>query len=306
MSILGLLKPIIEKIPGAAEYYRHMRDSKVLKNEVHYRENLGFFFNGNSSMEKGEFEPRETDIIESLLNSFDTFVNIGANTGYYVCKALKIGIPTIAFEPNQLNVNILLRNIEANAFPTTFQLFPVALSNQLGILPMYGASTGASLVEGWAGQENRYLVPISTLDMTAKPLVDGKSCLFVIDIEGAEFSCLKGSSEILASSNNNAFLIEITVAEHQPTGTEINPHLLETFSLMASYGFEAYTADISLRKIELAEVSEIESSHIDTLGVHNFMFLKDKDILSKIVFKQDVIEKIAINDWYDSKKKLSY
>jgi|TARA_B110000467_G_C18254285_1_gene442360 FkbM family methyltransferase len=285
MSIFRVLKPIVEKIPGAAGYYRYMRDSKALKNEVHYRENLGFFFNGNSSMEKGEFEPHETAIIESLLSSFDTFVNIGANTGYYVCKALNSGIPTIAFEPNQLNVNILLRNIEANAFPTTFQLFPVALSNHLGILPMYGASTGASLVKGWAGQENSYLVPISTFDMTAKPLVDGKSCLFLMDIEGAELGCLKGSSEILASSNNNAFLIEISVAEHQPTGTEINPHLLETFSLMASYGFEAYTADTSLRKIELAEVSEIESSHIDTIGTHNFLFLKGKDILSKIVFK---------------------
>ena len=64
-------------------------------------------------------------------------------------------------------VNILLRNIEANKFNTDFQLFPIALSNELGVLPMYGASTGASLIKGWAGQMGSSLVPISSFDKTA-------------------------------------------------------------------------------------------------------------------------------------------
>ena len=85
-------------------------------------------------MEKGEFEPRETAIVENLFEFFDVFVNIGANTGYYVCKALSRGIPVVAFEPNQLNVNILLKNIEANKFETDFHLFPLALSNKNGVL----------------------------------------------------------------------------------------------------------------------------------------------------------------------------
>ena len=44
---------------------------------------------------------------------------------------------------------------------------------------MYGASTGASLIYGWAGQQNQYLVPISKFDSIAETLVNSKSCLFL-------------------------------------------------------------------------------------------------------------------------------
>lgn len=148
-------------------------------------------------MEKGEFEPQETAIVESLFEAFDVFVNIGANTGYYVCKALRRGVRVVAFEPNQLNVNILLRNVEANKFEADFTLFPIALSDQNGVLPMYGESTGASLIDGWAGQNNRYLVPTSKFDSTAKSLVDNMCCLVLIDIEGAELNCLKGAAALI-------------------------------------------------------------------------------------------------------------
>jgi len=283
MSILGLAKPLIERMPGGADYYRYLRETKSLRAEVVFREELGFFFNGPSSMEKGEFEPQETTIIESLLGSFDMFVNIGANTGYYVCKALSHGVPTIAFEPNQLNVNMLLRNIEANEFEADFQLFPIALSNQNGVLPMYGGSTGASLIDGWAGQKNKCLVPISKFDRTAKSLVDDKSCLVLIDIEGAELDCLQGAETLLTASRN-VFLIEISIGEHQRVGVNINPNLVETFNLMFEHGFDAFTADKSLKKVELNEINEIALSGIDSLITHNFVFTKDSSILNKILF----------------------
>ena len=53
---------------------------------------------------------------------------------------------------------------------------------------------------------------------------------------------------------------------------------------MFSHGYEAFTADKSLRKVEPIELSEVASSEVDTLGTHNFIFTKDKGILSKIVF----------------------
>ena len=283
MSFFKFTKPLVEKIAGAAAYYRYLRDSKILNSEVIFREKLGFFFNGNLSMEKGEFEPQETAIVESLLGSFDIFINIGANTGYYVCKALSRGVPVVAFEPNQMNVNVLLKNIEANKFGADFQFFPVGLSNQHGVLPMYGASTGASLIYGWGGQKNKYLVPISKFDNIAKSLVDNKSCLVLIDIEGAELNCLKGAESLLTSSKNNVFIVEILVKQHQPKGININPNLVETFNFMFSHGYEAFTADKSLRKVEPIELREIASSEIDTLGTHNFIFTRNKDILSKIV-----------------------
>ncbi|MDA7819333.1 FkbM family methyltransferase [bacterium] len=167
MSFLSIIKPMVEKYPSLANYYRYARGTKILSAKVLYKEKLGFYFNGDSAMQEGCFEPNETNIFDNIIGNYDVFINIGANAGYYVCKALNKGITSIAFEPNQLNVNILLRNIEANKFNTDFHLFPIALSNELGVLPMYGASTGASLIKGWAGQMGSSLVPISSFDKTA-------------------------------------------------------------------------------------------------------------------------------------------
>tara|TARA_B100000886_G_scaffold247865_1_gene174522 strand:+ start:261 stop:1013 length:753 start_codon:yes stop_codon:yes gene_type:complete len=247
---------------------------------VLFREKLGFFFNGMSAMEEGEFEPDETNIFEKIIDNYDVFINIGANTGYYVCKALKKGISTIAFEPNQLNINILLRNIEANNFDADFQLFPIALSDKLGVLPLYGASTGASLVKGWAGQISSTLVPISSFDSTALPLTEDKRCFVMIDIEGAELGCLKGAISLLNSDTNNDFLIEICVNEHQPESTIINPKLVETFELIYSFGYVGYTIGNKMRKVELSEVKKIPFTNVDTLGVHNFLFTKSNKLIN--------------------------
>tara|TARA_B100000575_G_scaffold182103_1_gene146250 strand:+ start:14366 stop:15220 length:855 start_codon:yes stop_codon:yes gene_type:complete len=282
MSLLRFLKPIVKKFPNVANYYRYSRDAKMLRREVLFREKLGFFFNGMGAMEDGTFEPDETNIFEKIISNYDLFVNIGANTGYYVCKALKKDISTIAFEPNQLNVNILLRNIEANNFDADFQLFPIALSDELGVLPLYGASTGASLVKGWAGQLSNTLVPISSFDSTALPLTQGKKCFVMIDIEGAELGCLKGANSLLRSDTNNDFLIEICVNEHQPENTIINPKLVETFELIYSFGYVGYTIGAKFRKVELSEVKKIPFTNVDTLGVHNFLFTKSDKILNEL------------------------
>lgn len=267
-------KAIIKYFPLLVNLIRFIRDTEALNRKLEYREALGFCFNGPISMQEGSFEPQETLLFEKLVSKFDMFVNIGANTGYYVCKAMSQGIDVLAFEPNQVNVNILLRNVEGNNFKSKFHLFPIGLSDQFGILPMYGVGTGASFTEGWAGQTHKNLVPISTFDATAKSQIKNKACFVLIDIEGAELTCLKGAKSLLESKTNNLFLVEITVAEHQPVGIKLNPNLLDTFELFFNTGFEAYTADTHLRKIEMVEIESILKSNVDTLGVRNFIFVK--------------------------------
>ena len=286
MKLIQPIKNFVKKLTNLAGFYRYLRDSKALNGKVKYRKNIGFFFNGNSLMENGDFEPQETIIIDSAISSgsFDMFVNIGANTGYYVCKALKKGIPTIAFEPNQLNVNILLNNIKANNFDADFHFFPIALSNQNNILPMYGSSTGASLIYGWANQKNTYLIPVNKFDNVAGTLIYKKSCLVVIDIEGAELNCIKGAELLLKASKNNLFLIEITTSEHQPNGIKINPNLVDTFLLMFDYGYKAFAATKKIREINISEVKKVAKTGINTLETHNFIFVKNKNILNNIIF----------------------
>lgn len=279
MKIFQLAKPIAEKFPGLARLYRTLRDMNSLDKPVEFRRDLGFYFNGSLEMELGLFEPNETRIFEHYLNQVDCFVNIGANTGYYVCRALKRGVATIAFEPNQLNVSRLLKNVEANAFTIAPHIFPVALSDKPGILPLFGANTGASLVKGWAGQDAATLVPVAAFDQIAAPMISGKRCFVLIDVEGAELSCLRGAQTLLKSDLNVIFLIEISVAELQPEGVCINPNLVETFSFMERYGYKSFTASRQPRQISLSEVQLILDTQINTLEVHNFIFVKDPQLV---------------------------
>ena len=116
----------------------------------------GFRMAGLIAMEKGEFEPEETKLIQNLFDKVDVFVNAGANTGYYCCLARKMGLYVVAFEPLERNVQILQRNMLANNWDDV-EIHPVALGDTVGLLKLYGGGTGASLVKGWAGADSKVL-----------------------------------------------------------------------------------------------------------------------------------------------------
>ena len=280
INLLKLLKPLVEKFPNISELYRLLRDAKKLRKPVIYREALNFKFNGAADMENGMFEPSESLIFDRLIDKFDLFINIGANTGYYVLKALYNEKNVLAFEPVEHNVKMLLRNINENHFSSECSIIPIALGNKKGVLPIYGASTGASLISGWAGQKNYKLVPINTFDSIGSSMIKDKNCLVIIDIEGAELSCLKGAESLLSSNCNNVFMVEICIEEHQPKGISINPNLLQTFKLFFSFSYSAYTVDANFRKVNLEEIDKIVKTGEDTLGIHNFLFIKNEMSLS--------------------------
>ena len=164
-ELIKLMKSIVDRFPKLAMTYRYMRDSWQIYEEPEMTP-LGFKFIGNRSMQEGKFEPEETKIVKKLIPHVDVVINVGANIGYYSCIALSHGKYVVAFEPINLNYRYLLKNIRANNWESQIEVFPLALSNKVGIVEIYGGETGASLVKGWAGTPEYYvtLVSSSTLD----------------------------------------------------------------------------------------------------------------------------------------------
>lgn len=277
-QVIQFLKPILNRFAIIAIVYRYLRDSwsilEVPKDTV-----MGFKLIGNISMQEGKFEPEETQIVEHFLSHHvDVVINVGANIGYYCCIALKQKKYVVAFEPVSLNLRYLLRNVKANNF-SEIEIYPMALSDKVGVIEIYGGGTGASLVRGWAGYPNKYvtLVPTTTMDKTLGERFKGKRCFIVVDIEGAEELMLKGASIMLSMVPKPTWMMEITVSEHQPKGISINPNLLSTFDIFWNNGYEAWTADRQCRIIHPDEVEKIIETGIDTIHSHNFLFIeKDK------------------------------
>jgi len=235
---------------------------------------FGFKMSGLSAMECGKFEPDETSLTMTLLKGVDVFVNAGANTGYYVCLARKMGVNVIAFEPLDRNVQILQRNILANGWDDV-EIHPVGLGDSVALLKLYGGGTGASLVEGWAGADNNYrIVPVNKMDNILADRISGKKALILIDVEGYELNLLRGATRQLASSPSPLWLVEICINQHQPKGTVINPNLLETFEIFWRNGYQAERFGSESGVVSNSEVIKWSTGKNLPL-THNFLFRRD-------------------------------
>jgi FkbM family methyltransferase len=271
------LKPLIDKFPVLARTYRYLRDSRLISSEP-IDTPMGFKFIGNTLMQQGLFEKEEYPIFCQLLRYADCFINVGANVGYYCCIALKAGKNTIAFEPIELNLQYLYKNVKANHWENKIEIFPIAIGSNVGLTTIYGGGTGASLLKGYSSIPDHYFrtVPISTLDHLLLEKLSGKTPLFLIDVEGMEKFVLEGAIQLIQNEPKPIWIVEIATTEHQPQGIRVNPYLLQTFEFFWRYSYECYTVDKKLRKVTKEDVVRICETEIDDFSVHNFMFIDEK------------------------------
>jgi FkbM family methyltransferase len=272
--MLKVLRPLIDKFPKLASAYRRFRDAKAL--EQPEMTPLGFKFNGNRVMESGLFEQFETELVKKIFSQVDTVINVGANIGYYVCLALHQKKYAIAFEPIELNLRYLLRNIKANDWQGRSEIFPIALSNAVGIIEIYGGGTGASLLKGWAGTPENYstLVPCSTMNIILGERFGGKRVFVIMDVEGAENLVLEGANNLLDMHPKPIWMVEIAGDAHLPKGEKITHSLLGAFEFFWSRNYVAITADKYMREIERDELEQIIRTQVNTLGTGNFLFFE--------------------------------
>jgi FkbM family methyltransferase len=251
---------------------RQLRAARVVAEEP-TRASGGFLFSGNRQMLDGTFEPEETLWITRALRTADVFIDVGANVGYYTCLARAAGVKAVAIEPLSRNLVVLYKNLQANGWDDV-EVFPVGVGQASRIVDLYGDTTGASLVQGWAGAptNNREAIALSTLDIVAGSRFAGRRVVVKIDIEGAELDALRGATLLLASNPAPEWMVEIMLRDHHPLGA--NPHFAAAFELMWSYGYSAHTADSQLRLIQRDDVSRWLSSARLDFGSHNYVFKK--------------------------------
>ena len=208
-------------------------------------------------MRSGTFEVAETALLRALLAQGDRFIDVGANLGYYTCLSLQEGRPVVAVEPQAQNLACLYGNLKANGWDSGAEVFPVALSDAPGLLPLYGASgPSASLVKGWAGYSSRYMqwVPVNTLDNLLAGRFAGERLVVKIDVEGAEFDLLRGAHALLSRSPRPAWLLEVCLQEFHPEGA--NPDFLPIFELFHAHGYEAHVVSAVPRQVTIEEIRE--------------------------------------------------
>lgn len=152
----------------------------------------------------GAYETAMTKIFLTRLRPNITFVDVGANLGYYTVLACgKVG-RIIAFEPAGENVAILRRNVEANGAANVSVIQSgIGDAVETRRLSLDADNKGKhSLVEGEGKSEE---IAITTLDRALSDLGIDRVDLIKMDIEGWEAHAFAGMAETLRRGRPTIF-----------------------------------------------------------------------------------------------------
>lgn len=210
-----ILRNINKQLSGITSF--RLRPFGILN--VRYKSGISFKMatNETSSVTKllfwrGPDNYEYTSIFEQLVTRCKTFLDIGANTGYYALLAAvkNPSARVFAFEPASAPYHYLLENIRINRLQTV-KAFPIALSDKEGEIEFFEVDNpanyhskfnlaGTGTLKGEDMADQRFVtrkVPTTTLDKWIDAeKVDGID-LMKIDTEGTENLILNGADNLL-------------------------------------------------------------------------------------------------------------
>lgn len=192
----------------------------------------------------GVYGPQETAIVRALVGAGMTFVDVGANWGYFTLLASHLVGPggrVVSLEPDPRLFPVLSDNVGRNALRNV-SLHQLAAAREAGVLALAGFDEGAgnfgvSRIVAQGGGERVFDVRADTLDRVLAEDGVGAVDLLKMDIEGAEASALAGLAGSLRERRVRRILVELHPAELAEGGTPVD----EVVEGLRGAGYAGYT-----------------------------------------------------------------
>lgn len=223
---------------------------------------------------RGSFEPECTFLLTKLTKRGDIAFDVGANFGWYSCHLAQLVGETgevHIFEPTNA-IDELKSNLTLNKFEARCVLNQVALGEKEGtetlFVPEKLGTAFASLRQHSYGRTRSICVPVQKLDdyVTANKI---RGLDFMkIDVEGAEYSVLKGAENVL-KQHSPVVILELYTPHIEYFGRSPG----ELISYLGDLGYRLYEID----KDQFGSVKKV--SGFDSTHNYNFLAVKDADIL---------------------------
>lgn len=222
-------------------------------------------------VKSGRYEAEESALFLTLAKRASVCIDIGANLGWFTCLAASQGLRVVAFEPSQWNLTFLYSTLAYNDFPDV-EVYPLALTQEPGLMKLYGQGAVSSLLAGWHGskQVSTTLVPTTTLDLTVAQRFAGQPLVIKVDVEGFEWEVLNGARKVLALDPKPIWLVEIQLNE-EGTGV-LNKHFADIFALFWSHGYRATVANSERRVVNREDVARWVANGKPDFGSINYVF----------------------------------
>jgi FkbM family methyltransferase len=180
---------------------------------------------GENLIETKLYEPHVTAFLKEHLQEGMTFVDIGANVGYFTLTAArKVGRSgkVIAVECNPRNCELIYLSLHRNGFDEV-TVYPFALGETQKLMSLSWGFSNGFVTELTNDEEDEgFIVPAVTLDSLLRN--ESRVDVIKMDIEGSEAKAWQGMQE--------------TIAKHRPVFLmEFFPTLLERVSGVRSDHF---------------------------------------------------------------------
>ena len=198
-----------------------------------------------------------TRFILSHLSPGGTFLDVGANTGWFALRAgaryRELGGGSVhAFEPQPVMFDLITRSIAENQLESVIDLHGVALGNEEKTVWMATPpfNSGGSTVRFKQINES-VPVPLTRLDALNLPL--GRIDIMKVDIEGSEPMFIEGAADF--------------IREHRPKiYSELHPTKLQRVSNRSREDYLRQMRELGYRALVLTphgETAPLQPAHLD-------------------------------------------
>jgi FkbM family methyltransferase len=226
----------------------------------------------NLLLTEGKYEPFETEILRFFSRNASTFVDIGANIGYFTIR-LSLDNPllqTVAVEATPSTAKILSENLSLNNLSDRITVVNKAVGATPGscqiFLPTVSGHSAASIRDQHPEEGSEIVdVEMDTISMILKNVSITSNDLIKMDVEGAEFEVLKGSKMILENSRPTIFAELL-----RKWMKTFNSHPNDVIKFLGSYDYLC----LQFAKDGLERITEVNETTIPT----NFLFVQDRKL----------------------------
>ncbi len=217
---------------------------------------------------RGDWEPEMAALLQREIAPGMTVVCVGAHIGRHVLSAATAVGPSghvYAFEANPRTYGFCLKNIALNGMEQRVTLFPMAVSDQPGVLEFQAVqgNTGQSFLGTSSQSQGRTVslhVPVTTLDAVLGHL--DRIDVLQMDVEGYEAHVLRGSATLMKKAP------PLIVLEWLPSllsRAGQSPEDLRDVLHRAGYQLETNLPNGKTKRLSKSDVKNLHSTNYDTI-----------------------------------------
>jgi FkbM family methyltransferase len=173
----------------------------------------------------GIHEREETEFFKSIASMTNTFIDVGANIGYFTVLMSRL-MPegtVLAIEPDPVNLETLRRNVSLNRLQNTL-IVPFALSNRPHTVTLFRDQTNLADVRMFPDTD--LIVSADGIEAVSfddycqqNSLVLRVPAVVKIDVQGAELEVLQSMEGFFNKNQEVTLLVEVSPSVLEPAGT---------------------------------------------------------------------------------------